>query len=91
MLEIDKIYVLDENIVLKSINDKFWALDTRLGAQYKLNRVGFDILSSLDGMCTLHQIVEKVATKYNVSEDIVQSDMIDMLKIAIKKNVILRR
>ena len=48
MLDLDRIYVLDENIILKSINDKFWALDTKSGKQYKLNRTAYDLLSQLD-------------------------------------------
>lgn len=49
MLDIEKKYVLKDNILLKSINDSFFALDTNIGTQYRLNRVSYDLLSSLDG------------------------------------------
>lgn len=47
MLDLNSSYILLPNIVLKSVNNKFWALDTLSGKQFKLNRTAFEILSAL--------------------------------------------
>lgn len=88
MLDEEMILKLDENIVLRSINDKFWALDTRLGAQYKLNRVSFDILSDLDGKKSILKVVNNVYRLYNVSFDVFSDDAKVLLNNAFEKKIV---
>jgi len=89
MLDERIVLMLDENVVLRSINDKFWALDTRLGAQYKLNRVSFDILSCLDGKKTVSEVVNDASQLYNVSFDIFFDDACGLLKDAVEKKLVM--
>lgn len=91
MLEIKDKFLLDDNIVLRSINDMFWALDTRKGAQYKLNRVSYDILSSLDGELSLEEIIESISKKYNVEQNLFCMDTLNFLDKMLSKNIIKRR
>lgn len=90
MLEMSEVYVLDENIVLRSINNKFWALDTRLGAQYKINRVSYDILSLLDGSKTVKEVIDNASVKYDVSDSIFRDDALGLLENALSKKIITR-
>lgn len=88
MLDEGIVLELDENVVLRSINDKFWALDTRSGAQYKLNRVSFDIFSDLDGKKSISEVVNNVSKLYNVSFDVFSDDAQGLLKDAFEKKLV---
>lgn len=88
MLDEKIVLGLDENIVLRSINDKFWALDTRFGTQYKLNRTSFDILSDLDGKKNLSEIVDNVSKLYNVAFDVFLTDAQVLLTDAFEKKIV---
>ena len=58
MLEVNNICNINENIILKGINKKFWALDSKSGTQYKLNELSFDILSLMNGSKSIGEIIE---------------------------------
>ena len=80
--------MLDENIVLRSINNKFWALDTRLGTQYKLNMASFDILSALDGKKNISEVVNMISKEYKVSLDEFKEDVQNLFEDAFEKKII---
>ena len=39
MLEVSKKIQINPDIILRGINSKYWALNTRSGAQYRLNNI----------------------------------------------------
>lgn len=88
MLDIEKKYVLKDNILLKSINDSFFALDTNIGTQYRLNRVSYDLLSSLDGRKKIIDVILYVASHYKIEEDVFRKDSIEFFDMAISKKII---
>ena len=57
MLEINDVLNKKTNIILKGINNKFWALDVESGAQFKLNELSYDILSAIDGEVSFAVII----------------------------------
>ena len=77
------IYVLSDDIILRSINNKFWALDTKKGGQYKLNSVAFDILSRLNGRDNLKKIFNDVLKTYEIAEKIFLKDFNELIEKAI--------
>lgn len=91
MLDLDRIYVLDENIILKSINDKFWALDTKSGKQYKLNRTAYDLLSQLDNYHKMKDILIDVSSRYDVEPDVFQKDANRLIEYALQVGIVKRR
>jgi hypothetical protein len=88
MLDLDRIYVLDENIILKSINDKFWALDTKSGKQYKLNRTAYDLLSQLDNYHKMKDILIDVSSRYDVEPDVFQKDANRLIEYALQVGIV---
>lgn len=88
MLALEETYVLNEDIVLRSIHDKFWCLDTKKGTQYRLNRVSYDILSHLMSGVILSDVLEEVASKYDVTMSAFTSDAVSLLNLALNKNII---
>ena len=88
MLDLDEKYVLSDNIVLRSIHDKFWCLDTKNGTQYRLNRVSYDLLTNLMPGVVLSEIIDKVAQNYNVALSVFSSDAVSLLNLALNKEII---
>ena len=39
----EKKFLLNSNMVLRNVGNKYWVLDTRLGNQYRLNNISYDI------------------------------------------------
>lgn len=89
MLEVKKIYKVSENIILRGINKKFWALDSKSGAQYRLNELSFDILSNLDGKNTLECIIEAQYNKYQVNKELLINDVIGFIHKSLEKGIII--
>lgn len=88
MLEINDVLNKKKNIILKGINDKFWALDTESGSQFRLNELSFDILSAIDGETSLSVIIENQLKKYNVERRILEKDILNFVSSAIEKGLI---
>ena len=88
MLEINDVLNKKKNIILKGINDKFWALDTESGSQFRLNELSFDILSAIDGETSLAVIIENQLKKYNVERRILEKDILNFVSSAIEKGLI---
>ena len=91
MLEMTEVYQLDDNIILKSINNSFWALDTRLGGQYKLNSVSYEILDRINGKDSLQDIFDSLLRNYNVSEEDCYVDFSEFIQKSINKNIIIKK
>lgn len=88
MLDIKQVYNLDESIIIKGINNKYWALNTKYGTQYKLNRVSYDILSNLNGVKTVEQILDDMLNKYNIDSKTLETDINNFIERAIEKKII---
>ena len=91
MLDLNSSYVLLPNIVLKSVNDKFWALDTLSGKQFKLNKTAFEILSSLNKDAVLDKILNEIAQHYDVSVATFVQDASDLMQQAIDNGIVEKR
>ena len=88
MLDLDEKYVLSDDIVLRSIHDKFLCLDTKNGMQYRLNRVSYDLLTNLTPEVALSEIIDKVAQNYNIALSVFSSDAVSLLNLALNKEII---
>lgn len=88
MLDIDTVLELQENIVLRGIGDKYWALDVSAGNQYKLNAVSFFILELFRSPQTITQITEKVVNEYNATRELVVEDCRKILQFALENKII---
>lgn len=88
MLDLNEVYILNEDIVLRSIHDKFWCLDTKNGTQYKLNRVSHDLLSNLTTGVTLQEVINRVAKNYDITESVFVSDADSLFQLALNKKII---
>lgn len=90
MLEINDVLNKKTNIILKGINNKFWALDVESGVQFRLNELSYDILSAIDGEVSLAVIIENQLKKYNVERTILEKDVLNFVSSAIEKGLIFK-
>ncbi|CDF00948.1 unknown [Ruminococcus sp. CAG:624] len=88
MLEVNNICNINENIILKGINKKFWALDSKSGTQYKLNELSFDILSLMNGSKSIGEIIEIQYHKYNVEKDLLTKDILSFVNKSYEKGIL---
>ncbi len=86
MLELNNIYVLNPNIILRGINNKYWALDTKSGSQFRLNQLSYDLLSFIDGKKTIKDIIEEQSKRYDVEKEIFEKDATSFLEMALEKD-----
>lgn len=89
MLEVSKKIQINPDIILRGINSKYWALNTRSGAQYRLNELSFDVLSAADGKTSIEDIIEDQMKKYNVKRTVLENDIMMFLSNAMQKGIIL--
>lgn len=88
MLDINQHFVLSKTIVLRGLGEKFWALDTSSGNQYKLNDVSYFILNSLRAPMSATQIVDAVLEEYEATREQVSIDCSCILQFAIENAII---
>jgi hypothetical protein len=91
MLDLNSSYILLPNIVLKSVNNKFWALDTLSGKQFKLNRTAFEILSALSENVVLDKIFNEIAQPYDVLMEVFIRDASNLIQQAINNGIVEKR
>ncbi len=89
MLEMKDVLDLNEDIILRCVNEKFWALNTKNGNQYHINRVTYDILSAIDSHTTVNNIIEDVAKDYDVSMEVFSADALQLLSSSIDKGIVM--
>jgi hypothetical protein len=88
MLEVNDRYQRSENIILRKLGEKQWALNTENGNEYILNAVSYDILNELFKPCSMEEIVTLVISIYDISEDIFLIDFKKWLLVALEKELI---
>lgn len=88
MLDINKEYRVKKEIVLRKVNNKFWALNTDNGNQYKLNEVSYFIINQMNEKTTIEWIANKAICEYKVSFDEFIEDCTLMVQVALKNQII---
>lgn len=88
MLDMSSMLCLNEAVVLRGLADKYWALDTSSGNQYKLNEVSYFILNHLRTPTTIDQVVEEILKEYVVSHEQAASDCASVLRFAVEKSIV---
>lgn len=88
MLDLNQKYQLNDEIVLRKIESKCWALNTINGDQYRLNEVSFFILDTFREVLSFYEMISMVQQEYNVSRERLISDCTNILQYAVKNNIV---
>lgn len=88
MLDLTKKYQINDNIVLRSVGNKYWALDVEKGNQYRLNDVSYFMLDLFREPSTIEDIISTVEKEYVVGRDQLIADCSVMMQTAINKKIL---
>jgi hypothetical protein len=88
VLDIDTVLELHQNIVLRGIGEKYWALNVSTGNQYRLNEMSYFILDIFRTPQTIASVLDTVLKEYNVDRERLMSDCRTVLQSAIEKNIL---
>lgn len=88
MLDMNQLLMLNTTIVLRGLGDKYWALDTLSGNQYKLNEVSYFILNLLRTPASMEQAVGELLKEYAVARKQAEIDCDRVLRFAVEKDIV---
>lgn len=89
MLDLTKEYKVKGEIVLRTVNNNYWALNTSNGNQYKLNEVSYFIINQMiENATTIEQIAQKAVSEYKVSFDEFVEDCKLMIQVALENQIV---
>ncbi|MCU6715326.1 PqqD family protein [Megasphaera butyrica] len=88
MLDLTKKFQLKEEIVLRKIDSKCWALNIENGNQYRLNEVSYLILDSFRDASTVEEMIAIVKKEYAVDKERLIADCSLMIQTAVDKNIL---
>lgn len=88
MLDLTKKFQLKEEIVLRKIDSKCWALNVENGNQYRLNEVSYLILDSFRDVSTVEEMIAIVKKEYAVDKERLIADCSLMIQTAVDKNIL---
>lgn len=88
MLDLNKKYQINDEIVLRKIDTKCWALNIENGNQYRLNDVSYFILDSFREVATVADVISVVQKEYSVDKERLIADFSSMLQTAVNKNIL---
>lgn len=88
MLDIDLILILNSDVVLRNVGEKYWALNTKDGNQFKLNDVSFFILNAFREPKSISVMLELVIKEYKIDLEKLKEDCNTILQYAIEKEIV---
>ena len=88
MLDLTKKFQPKEEIVLRKIDSKCWALNVENGNQYRLNEVSYLILDSFRDASTVEEMIAIVKKEYAVDKERLIADCSLMIQTAVDKNIL---
>ena len=88
MLDLTQKFQLKEEIVLRKIDSKCWALNVENGNQYRLNEVSYLILDSFRDASTVEEMIAIVKKEYAVDKERLIADCSLMIQTAVDKNIL---
>ena len=83
-------FVLNENIVLRGIRGKFWALDVASGSQYRLSESAYFLLKRFEQPESLESALEGLMKEYAVDYETLKSDCEAVIDFAANKNILMK-
>jgi hypothetical protein len=90
MLDLNDVLVLSEDIVLRGCGEKFWALNTKNGNQYRLNEVSYFMLDMFRNPTRVSSMMDSMLSEYRVERNRLEADCDMIIRFAIEKNILER-
>ena len=88
MLEVNKQYKRNSDVIIKNVGKTFVALNTETGSEYKINVVSYDMLDILADEMSVQELITKMLEIYDSSTDVIVSDCENWIPEALMKGLI---
>ena len=88
MLDINMKYIINSDIVIRGIGDKYWALNVKDGKQFRLNSTSYSIMNAFRDVTTLDAVVDLIVKEYNVNRMRVVNDCAEIIPFAVEKQLL---
>jgi hypothetical protein len=69
----------NQNIVWRNIQGEAVLLNRHNGRYFGLNAVGCSVWEKMDGVSTLAGIIQQLLSEYNVKEDVLARDVLELM------------
>lgn len=89
MLNKNSILQRAENVTFEVVADEAILIDINTGTYFSLNEVGTEFWEMLDGEQTIEQHAATIAAKYEVEQNMVVDDLLELAGKMAKDNLIL--
>ena len=89
MLNKNSILQRAENVTFEVVADEAILIDINTGTYFSLNEVGTEFWEMLDGEQTIEQHAATIAAKYEVEQNMVVDDLLELAGEMAKDNLIL--
>ena len=67
MLDLNRKYIINSDIVIRGIGDKYWALNVKDGKQFRLNSTSYSIMNAFRDVTTLDAVVDLIVKEYKIT------------------------
>jgi hypothetical protein len=88
MLDLEKKYILSEDIVLRNVGKTYWGLNTKSGDQFKLNEVSYFILDQFRKQLTVKELLVILLKEFDVTEEVITEDVDKIISVATKNDLL---
>lgn len=88
MLDLTEILVLDTDIVLRGVGNKYWALNSKNGNQYQLNEVSYFMLEVFRKPTDIKTLIDVMLSEYKVERKRLEADCDTFIDYATHKNIL---
>lgn len=88
MLDLNRKYIINSDIVIRGIGDKYWALNVKDGKQFRLNSTSYSIMNAFRDVTTLDAVVDLIVKEYNVNRMRVVNDCEEIIPFAVEKQLL---
>lgn len=88
MLDLNTVLELSNDIVLRGVGEKYWALNVSTGNQYKINEVSYFILNQFRTPRSIELMIEEVAKEYSVTRAQLEVDCMKVLQFAVNQTLV---
>lgn len=88
MLDLKKCFVLSEDIVIRGVGEKYWALNVKNGKQFRLNSTSYSIMNAFRKETSLYEVIDLIEKEYNVDRQRIIDDCNVVIPYAIEKQLI---
>jgi hypothetical protein len=78
-----------DSVILKALNDRYWAFNTKNGAQYNLNEMSYSILALLSSPVRFEAVVDSVCQRYDGTNDAASADIEKLIKYCLNKAILI--